>query len=181
MLFKLLAKLSFFIHKLIRRVKMHVYKFAFKNAGKNFVFDPNDSFSYSTISVGDYVFIGPGAKFSASVSSIIIGNKVMFGPNVTMMGGDHNTTQIGRFMYDVHEKLPENDIPIVIEDDCWIGAGAIILKGVTIGTGTIVAAGAVVTRSTLPYSIVAGNPAHLIKMRFEGDELERHIKLLGES
>ena len=67
MLFKLLAKLSFFIHKLIRRVKMHVYKFAFKNAGKNFVFDPNDSFSYSTISVGDYVFIGPSSYICGKV------------------------------------------------------------------------------------------------------------------
>ena len=160
---------------------MIVYKSAFKNAGKNVVFDPYDKFSYSTISIGDDVFIGPGAKFSASVSSIQIGNKVMFGPNVTMMGGDHNTTEIGRFMYDVHDKLPENDSPIVIEDDCWIGTGAIILKGVTLSTGTIVAAGAVVTRSTLPHSIVAGSPASLIKMRFDGAELDRHIKLLEDS
>lgn len=50
-----------------------------------------------------------------------------------------------------------------IEDDCWIGAGAIILNGVTIGKGSVVGAGAVVTKDVAPYTIVAGNPARKIK------------------
>ena len=175
---KILSKVGLFIFKINRRVKMHIYKSAFQKVGRKVVFDPYDSFSYSTISIGNEVFIGSGAKFSASASSIKIGNKVMFGPNVTMMGGDHNTSEIGSYMYDITKKLLENDSPIIIEDDCWIGAGVIILKGVTISSGTIVAAGAVVTESTLPYSIVGGCPAKLIKMRFEEEELGRHIKIL---
>jgi acetyltransferase-like isoleucine patch superfamily enzyme len=55
--------------------------------------------------------------------------------------------------------------PIIIEDDVWIGACAIILKGVTIGEGAIVAAGSVVTKNVEPYSLVGGNPAKLIKYR----------------
>lgn len=175
---KLLATAGLFLFKINRRIKMHIYKHAFKNVGKKVIFDPYDSFSYSTISIGSDVFIGPGAKFSATESSIKIGNKVLFGPNVTMMGGDHNTSEIGSYMYDITKKLPENDIPIIIENDCWVGAGAIILKGVTLRTGTIVAAGAVVTQSTPSYSLVGGCPAKVIKMRFEGEELERHKKIL---
>ena len=54
------------------------------------------------------------------------------------------------------------DAPVVIEDDVWIGAGAIVLPGVTVGRGSIVAAGAVVTRSIEPHTIVAGVPARQI-------------------
>ncbi|MCB1356319.1 MAG: hypothetical protein KDK53_07450 [Maritimibacter sp.] len=54
-------------------------------------------------------------------------------------------------------------LPITVEDYAWIGAGAIVLPGVTIGTGAVVAAGAVVTRDVAPRSIVAGNPARLLR------------------
>lgn len=52
---------------------------------------------------------------------------------------------------------------VKIEDDCWIGAGAIILNGITIGKGSVVGAGAVVTKDVEPYTIVGGNPAHKIR------------------
>lgn len=67
------------------------------------------------------------------------------------------------------EKLPENDQDIKLEGNNCIGANATILKGVTIGEGAIVAAGAVVTENVKPFSIVGGVPAILIKMRFEGE------------
>ncbi|TAH24859.1 MAG: hypothetical protein EAZ07_08700 [Cytophagales bacterium] len=54
---------------------------------------------------------------------------------------------------------------MTIGKDCWIGAGAIILPGVNLGDGTIVGAGSIVTRSTENFSVVAGNPARLIKFR----------------
>ena len=65
------------------------------------------------------------------------------------------------------EKLPENDLDVVFEGDNWIGASAIILKGVTIGKGSVIAAGSVVTKSIEPYTIVGGVPAKTIKKRFE--------------
>jgi acetyltransferase-like isoleucine patch superfamily enzyme len=65
-----------------------------------------------------------------------------------------------------------------VEDDVWIGHGAIIVAGVTIGTGSIVAAGSVVTRDVPPFSIVGGNPARVIKMRFSQEDLVEHKKML---
>jgi len=103
----------------------------------------------------------------------------MFGPNVTVVAGNHNTSQMGRFMYDVTEKRSEDDQDVVIEDDVWVGCGAIILKGIRIGRGSVVAAGALVNRDVLPYSIVGGVPARVIGVRFRGLEtLHRHDSAL---
>ena len=66
------------------------------------------------------------------------------------------------------------DQPVVIEDDVWCGANVTILKGVTIGHGSVVAAGAVVTKSFPPYSIIGGIPAKLLKMRFTEEEIKEH-------
>jgi acetyltransferase-like isoleucine patch superfamily enzyme len=107
----------------------------------------------------------------ASESNIIIGNKVLFGPNVTVIGGNHNTSVVGQFMYDVHEKRPEDDQDVIFEDDIWVGSCAVILKGVRVGRGSIVAAGAVVNKDVLPYSIVGGVPAKRISIRFGNKEM----------
>jgi len=171
---KMLANLFLFIRKVNSKIFQLILKSKFKKVGKNFKFDPFGSYSFNTIEIGNDVFIGSGAVLNASDSGIKIGNKVMFGPNVTIMGGDHNTSKIGEYMFDVKEKLPENDLPIIIEDDVWVGTGVIILKGVTIGKGCIIAAGAVVNRNIPPYSIAAGVPAKVIKKRFSESEIQIH-------
>ena len=176
---KIIGRLIITIRRIVSRLLMYSFRPLFKKHGKNNIFSPYDSFSFSTISLGNDVYIGSGAKFS-SISSISIGNKVMFGPNVTIMGGDHNTTTIGKYMFDVEEKLPNNDLPIVIKDDVWIGCNSIILKGVTIGQGSIIGAGSLVIKDVPDYSIAVGSPAKVIKKRFSYDELIKHITLLKE-
>lgn len=76
-------------------------------------------------------------------------------------------------------KLPENDAPVVFEGDNWIGANAMILKGVTVGEGAVVAAGALVTKDVPPYTVVGGVPARPVKDRFSPEELARHKEILG--
>lgn len=176
---KILVLLLIYFQKFINRLSMFSIRFLFKKCGKNVFFTSKDKFSYSTISLGNDVFIGPGAHFS-TISSIEIGNKVMFGPNVTIIGGDHNTKKIGEYMFDVEEKESFNDLPIVIKDDVWVGTGVIILKGVVIGEGSIIAAGSVVNRDVPPYSVVGGVPAKVLKFRFDNGELELHIRTLEQ-
>jgi acetyltransferase-like isoleucine patch superfamily enzyme len=161
-----LAKLEILFRRIWRRGNMLLLRSAFQRHGKHFIFDPRDDFSYNNIETGDDVSIGGGSCFLATESKIIIGNKVMFGPNVTIIGGNHNTSEVGRFMYDVHEKRPEDDQDVIFEDDIWVGSCAIILKGVRVGRGSIVAAGAVVNQDVPPYTIVGGVPAKIISMRF---------------
>lgn len=169
----LIAHIIIFYQRADRRLKMLLLRAAFKKHGKNFIFDPNGSYSYGTIEVGDDVFIGEGAVLRAQ-KGIVVGNKVMLGPNVIIRGGDHNTSVIGQFMFDVKNKRPEDDQFICIEDDVWIGAGAIILKGVRLGRGCIIAAGAVVTKNVPPYTVVAGVPAKVLHARFDMETLIKH-------
>ena len=165
--------------KIFARVKMLLLRSQFKQVGANVIFRPEDRFSFATISIGSNVFIGAGATFSASESEIVIQDKVMFGPNVTIMGGDHRSDVVGAYMFDVKEKVSENDLPVLIETDVWIGANATILKGVTVGRGAIVAAGSVVIDDVAPYSIVAGVPARQVSERFVASDIERHEQMLG--
>jgi acetyltransferase-like isoleucine patch superfamily enzyme len=174
----IIASLYLRATKVYRRFLIYLLRSLFRSHGRNFIFDPYGYYSYKKISVGDDVFIGIGAIFSATESSITIGNKVMFGPNVTIMGGDHNTSVVGRFMYDIHEKMPDNDLPVIIEDDVWIGTGVIILKGVRIGRGSIIAAGALVIQDVPPYSIAGGVPAKRLKIRWTCEEIMKHEALI---
>ncbi len=174
-----LLKILSTLFKVFKRIFMLLYKYRFKKIEKNVIFNPFDNFSFQNISIESDVYIGPGATFNASKSGITIKSKVMFGPNVTIMGGDHNTTTIGKYMFDIKDKLPENDQPVIIQKDVWVGANAIILKGVTIGYGSIVAAGSIVTKSIPPFTIVAGIPAKVIKNRFSDEELNKHLSLLN--
>ena len=167
---KFFAILFIMWRKVWRRLKMIILLPAFGRHGKNLIFDPGDHFNFNNIETGDDVSIGTGSIFLASESKIIIGNKVLFGPKVTVIGGNHNTSIIGKFMYDVHEKRPGDDLDVIFEDDIWVGSGAIILKGVRIGRGSIVAAGALVNKDVLPYTIVGGVPAKQISKRFKNIE-----------
>lgn len=103
---------------------------------------------------------------------IVIGNKVMIGPHVTVIGGDHEYSRVGEYMYDCREGGSKNRV--VIEDDVWIGSDVIILKGVTIGEGVVVGAGALVSKSVPPYAVVIGAPARVLKMRFSPEEIKTH-------
>jgi len=130
------------------------------------------------ITFGNYVTIGTNSNFMSTGAKLIIGNKVLFGPHVHIVTGDHQINRIGKFITDVKEKTEQCDADVIIEDDVWIGAGCIILKGVTIGKGSVIGAGSVVTRSIRPYTINAGNPCREIKMRFSETEIIEHEKKL---
>ena len=175
---RIFATLYIIICKIFRRLLMYLLRSLFKSYGKKFIFDPYGSYSYKTISVGNDVKIGIGAILWATESEITIGNKVMLGPNVTIIGGDHNTSILGKFMCDINKKNQEDDQPVYIDDDVWIGSGVIILKGVRIGRGAIVAAGALVNSDVGPYSIVGGVPARHIKYRWSCDEIIEHEALI---
>ena len=178
--FKFLSSIHLNLSKGIDRVLMFIYRELFASCGKGVYFYPTKSyFFYKTISVGNKVYIGPGAMFLASDSSIKIGDKVMFGPNVSVIGGNHSTHIIGKLMadYKLSDKNPSDDKPIIIEEDVWVGSGAYILSGVTIRRGSIIAAGSVVTKEVPPYVIMGGVPARVIKPRWSVEEIIKHEEL----
>ncbi|MDB6032191.1 MAG: sugar O-acetyltransferase [Verrucomicrobiales bacterium] len=100
---------------------------------------------------------GPGIIFNTNSGSIFVGNKVVFGHDVMVLTGKHEFDGVS-----FKKHLPDkNDIHL--GDGCWIASGAIILGGVSVGAGSLVCAGAVVTKDVPPGVMVAGIPAKVIK------------------
>jgi acetyltransferase-like isoleucine patch superfamily enzyme len=164
-----------------RRMRMHALRPLFGGYGAGFRFDPDGHYTFGSIFVGDDVSLGVRPMMIAALSQIRIGSHVMFGPEVIVVGGGHNITVPGRFMKQVHEKTGDEDLGVTIEDDVWVGARAMILRGVRIGRGAVVAGGSVVTKSVPPYAIVAGNPAKVVRFRWDADTIVLHEKALYSS
>ena len=126
--------------------------------------------------MGDYCAIMEDCIIG-SVQSIRMGNYVGISNHVHIYDNNNHPTSpsvrkkmfIEGFEGDAWRWVHADSAPIVIEDNVWVGEYAAILKGVTIGTGAIVASHAVVTKDVPPYAIVAGNPARVVKV-LENDE-----------
>lgn len=172
--------LRLYEYTLCARADLQLSQFA--EHGNNVSVGKFCDFIPSHIHCGHHVSIGPHASFMASKAHIYIGNYIAFGPFVTIRGGNHRTDLIGRHIIEVRgdDKLPENDQDIYIEDGVWVGCNAVILKGVRVGRGAVVGAGAVVTKDVPPYAIVGGNPAKVIKFRFTEEEIQEHERILKE-
>lgn len=173
-----LAVLIVAVSAAFRRLVMWLFMPLFGGHGRNFRFDPRGCYTYRSVYVGDHVNLGLRPTMIAGRSEIRIGNRVMFGAEVTVIGGGHNIAEVGRAMVDVKEKRPGDDLGVVIEDDVWVGARAMILRGVTVGRGAVVGAGAIVTHDVPPYAIVVGVPARVTRFRWDIDTILTHESML---
>lgn len=125
------------------------------------------------IELGDQVQFGSGTIVHCDAR---FGDKIVIARNVAFIGrDDHRHDIVGRAIWD----SPRGDnAQVIVEDDVWIGHGAIIVSGVTIGRGSVVAAGSVVTSDIPRYSIAAGVPARAVKQRFTREQIAQHERLL---
>lgn len=180
LVFKAISRFIDLVLAIFKKALSAVYRHRFASHGSNFSFDVFGVYSWDTISVGNNVNLGYRPVLIAANSSIKIGDNVMFGPQVTIRGGNHRTDIVGRTMISITaaEKRPEDDPGVIIENDVWIGTRAIILAGVRIGEGAIVAAGAVVKDDVEPYTIVAGVPARPLRKRWDEKTIAMHRSLL---
>lgn len=153
--------------KIYSSVRMDTPPFRKFSLGRHSVVE---SFSCINNAVGD-VAIGNNTRIgmhNTIIGPVSIGDNVIFAQNIVVSALNHNysITTLPICQQGVNTKLT------VICDDSWIGAGAIVTQGVTIGKHSVVAAGAVVTKDVPPYSIVAGIPAKVIKTIKQSDQLK---------
>lgn len=162
------------IYRLLKRLYIR-YIYGLKHVHPTFNIGGKVSLS-KDLTAEEYSFVG---KNSIIYPGVHIGRYTMLAHNVQIIGGDHNynipgvpTTFSGR------SKLLKTNIG----RDVWLGANVIVITGIQIGDGTIVAAGSIVTKNLPPFVIAAGIPAQVIKKRFNSIEDEKvHLQMLNGS
>ena len=152
----------------------------YRHRGKHSVIHSSvrmDTPPYRKFSLGDYSVIESFACINNAVGDVIIGNYTRIGLHNTIIGpvtiGHHVNLAQGITVTALNHKFENPDIrideqgvstkPVVIGNDIWVGANAVILPGITIGDHSVIAAGAIVTKDVPPHSLVAGVPAKVIK------------------
>lgn len=165
---------SLIINKLkqIKR-RFYIWKLGLKHVDKTFLANKGASIS-KDFCAGAYSYVGGHSTICPKVT---IGNFTMLAHDVMILGGDHNYKIAG-----IPTVFAGRDVtkPTKIGDDVWVGAGSIIMAGVTIGDGAIIAAGSVVTKDVEAYCIYGGTPAKKIKERFSDEERQKHIVMLKD-
>jgi acetyltransferase-like isoleucine patch superfamily enzyme len=138
-----------------------VYKILFKRLGGLPVIQHGVTLVHTrNLVVGRHFGVNSGSYINA-LGGVTIGDYVLIGSNVTISAGKHEIEGTEPPVFS-RPSVPQH---IRIEDDVWIAANVVIMPGITLAKGTVVGAGAVVTKDTIPYSVVAGAPAKVVRMR----------------
>lgn len=177
----LFSALNFFWIRCCRNVVFFIQKYKWKKMN-----------SHNFTSIGNYfdikkVIVGKGTYGQLNVKSfnndeekLLVGSYVSIAENVVfLLGGNHRVDLLTSYpLYSnllarsaKHDALTKG--PIVIEDEVWIGFGTCVLSGVKVGKGAVIAACSVVTKDIPPYAIVGGNPAKILKFRFDSETIEK--------
>lgn len=170
-----------------KRIKKEIEYLKFKrlweDKNKHNKIVPQNIFPMEIVKIGKYSY-GPIEVFSwdKEKESLEIGSFVSIARGVKfILGGNHEVDTFTTYPFKVmcfNEKVEAwSKGPIVIKDDVWIGMDSIILSGVNIGQGAIIAAGSLVTKDVPPYSIVGGNPAKILKYRYSEEVIKEMLKI----
>ena len=131
---------------------------------------------YQRYSIGNYSYGFPEVCDSGAGARLRIGKFCSFSPGVKiLLNVEHQIASVTTYPFDVlwsGARGPPSKGDVVIGNDVWVGYGAIILSGITIGDGAVVGAGAVVSHDIPPYAVVVGNPARIVKYRFDSSMIE---------
>ena len=160
----------------------HIYKLYSElgEIGKNSSIQyPNEVICPKNIFIGNNVSIRSYSIMTACNAKIIIKDWTIVAPYLYISTGNHMMIP-GRYTGSITnaEKDDKHDKDVIVNEDVWIGARVTLLMGVNIGRGAVVAAGAVVNKDVLPYSIVGGVPAKFIKFKWNIDEILLHEREL---
>jgi len=166
-----------FIKAFLRRIYSQFLKIKFRMPflGEGFRWGVRWRIRRGILAVGNFVYIGPDVHI---IYPTVIGDLCLIAAGVQFVGNDHGYSNIEK---PIRIELPDvspKSIITVIEPDVWIGQSAIIIHGVKIGRGSIVATGSVVTKDIPPYSIVSGIPARIIKLRFSAKQQEVYERIV---
>lgn len=160
------------ISEVKRRIKLQIFRKIWRKKNKNNYTYAKNNYYGTAVHVGNFTYGGIRLLNDVKGKKLFIGNCCSIAEEVLfLLGDDHRTDYLSTFPFVAKimksvstEAVSKGDI--IIDDDVWIGQRALILSGVHIGQGAVIAANAVVTHDIPPYAIVGGVPAKVIKLRF---------------
>lgn len=161
LIFSLCENLKFWKHNRIKSIHVHV-----GTKMGHHISIARGTYVYKNVKIGNYSYINK----NTNVENCIIGNYCSISANVFISPQEHNLAVFStcpRFNSRINEKIT------VIGNDVLISAGVFIKQGIKIGDGAVIGMGSVVTKDVPPYAIVAGNPARIIRFRFQKDRCDR--------
>lgn len=169
MLYKIINNIVLYINALVHKAKLYQIKKKIKYCGSNVKILPEFQIGHpEELIIKDFVSLGCNIFINAQ-GGVTIESGCVFGPEVIIFSVNH--------IFEGSATLPFSNEsiskPVLIGENCWIGARAFILPGVTIGEGSVIAGGAVVTKSFPPRSVIGGNPAKLLKVIDKNDYDQR--------
>ena len=167
---------------LIDLLAMMYTRYMWKKKNKNNATTPENNFIRECVHVGNYTYGKLFAITSNSKVQLFIGNFVSIAPKVVfIVSGDHDMKNICTYPFKANILQTEQEEAYTrdmhIDDDVWIGTGAIILSGIHICQGAVIGAGAIVSKDVPPYAVVVGAPAKIIRYRFSDEIIEKMLEI----
>ena len=172
------------IHKIFDLIKLELFKSKWRHKNGHNNTYARSIFPFEIVNVGFYSYGPLNVEYYGAINEkLVIGSFVSVARDVKfVLGGNHHYDILTTFPlrthlmnFEIKEAVTKG--PIIIKDDVWIGCNSIILSGVEIGQGAVVAAGSVITKNIPPYAMVGGNPAKIIKFRFEQEIIDKLLSL----
>lgn len=170
--------------KMFSFIRFFIFKVKWKIVNKHNYTFPGNYIDVKKVSIGKYTYGKINALTSGNESEYLkIGHFCSIASTAKfMLAGEHSINSISTYPFKQKFGIG-NDVetisngPIIVNDDVWIAENALILSGVEIGQGAVIAAGAVVTKNVPPYAVVGGVPAKLIKYRFDEETINNLMKI----
>ena len=149
--------------------------------GVNSIVMNNSHVVPSNMEIGENCIIQDKLNFITNKGRLLVKKYSVISSGVTIVPDSHRLTVGVPFFLSAIAHINDVEGIVCIDEDCWIGTGAILIGNVHIGRGSIVAAGAVVTKDVPPYAVVAGVPARIIATKFNKDQIISHERVLYSS
>lgn len=162
------------ISSVLQQRKMNKLRRQFGRIGNHTYVKLNSQLVPKNMFLDDYVVIQDHVNFISNTGRLFVGKYSVISAGCIIIPGKHHLKVGMPFYVNTQYHLCDEDMDIIVGEDCWIGAGSILLPGVTIGRGAVVGAGSVVTKDIPPYAVVAGAPAKIIAKRMTEDEVLVH-------
>lgn len=168
-----------FLRMVHRKLLLCKFQAAWRKENKHNQTVPMGDYGFGSVTVGKGTYGDLHVQMSGSEAKLCIGNYCSIAPDVQfLLSVEHSMNTVSTFPFNLmvlesgkSESLTKGDI--VIDDDVWLGTKSIIMSGVHIGQGAVVAAGAVVTKDVPSYAIVAGVPAKILRYRFDEEIIKK--------